>query len=298
VKHLILTLLLILPLKAIEFDSVRVTPRQDDLANSHVPKSWTMETSDDGVAWTPLLSGTFENTTTEKIVSVPKTRARFLRINSLESNQGKMQTALGEVRVFLQGKEYSNADWKASANNEVPVTANLWGPASYAIDGNDQTCWHTTYETGTMKPFPHTLTVDFGVEFREVGTGVELGWDANPETVEGYVVVYGNSPTTMTQTHNAGAAVTTTVPNLAPGEWFFAVKALAGTAESELSTMAVATLLPFAAPPVTIPAPKKMRVVVIETSSNLTEWEPLAFVPLITDAPTRFIRTHISDITP
>lgn len=43
-------------------------------------------------------------------------------------------------------------------------------------------------------------------------------------------------------------------------------------------------------------APGKLRVVKIETSANLTEWEPIAFVPLDDGSAVRFIRAGITEI--
>jgi hypothetical protein len=52
--------------------------------------------------------------------------------------------------------------------------------------------------------------------------------------------------------------------------------------------------------PVTIPAiptkPGAVEVVEIEVSANMTDWEPVALVPLKTDDPARFIRTRIVTI--
>lgn len=290
---------LALAASALEFDSVRITPRQDDLANAQVPKRWTLETSNEGLVWTPLLAGSFDNTTSEKILTVPKTRSRYLRFSSLESHVGKDQSAIAEIGVALKGKEYSKYDWKATANNELPATTALYGPASFAVDGDPQTCWHTTYAPGSTSPFPHVLTVDFGAEFKQPGNMIELSWDANPEAVTGYIINYGNQPDTMTQALPVGVATTTAVRNLPPGEWYFAIKAQVDALESESSTMVAATLLPPpVGPPAPVPAPKKMRVVRIETSSNLTDWEPLAFVPLHTASDTRFVRAGITEITP
>lgn len=297
-KLLLVFLALILPLTAIEFDSIHIMPRQDDKNNTNVPKSWTMETSKDGVAWTLLAAGSFDNTTTEKISPGAPTKARFLRFSSLTSHINQLQTCLAEIRVFYQGKEYSNADWKAASNNELPATDKLYGPASFAIDGNDQTCWHTLHLASEMKPFPHTITIDFGEDIKRQGNAIELAWDANPETsVINYVVNYGNSPSTMTQTHGASNAITTTVANLPPGEWFFTVKAMTLNGESEPSTMAHATLQPPTPEPIPVPKPKGLRVVTIETSSNLTDWEPIAYVPLLTDAPARFVRAGLTTIS-
>jgi hypothetical protein len=53
--------------------------------------------------------------------------------------------------------------------------------------------------------------------------------------------------------------------------------------------------------PLTVPAvptkPGAVEVVEIEVSSNLTDWEPVAFVTLKTDDPARFIRTRIITVT-
>lgn len=54
--------------------------------------------------------------------------------------------------------------------------------------------------------------------------------------------------------------------------------------------------------PVTVPVkpsnPGTVEVVEIEVSANMTEWQPIALVPLKTDAPARFIRTRITTVTP
>lgn len=41
-----------------------------------------------------------------------------------------------------------------------------------------------------------------------------------------------------------------------------------------------------------------MKMVEIQTSSNLKDWQPLAYVPLVTSSPARFIRAGITEITP
>jgi hypothetical protein len=52
--------------------------------------------------------------------------------------------------------------------------------------------------------------------------------------------------------------------------------------------------------PVTVPVkpskPGEVEVVEIEVSANMTDWEPVALVPLKTDDPARFIRTRIVTI--
>jgi hypothetical protein len=70
----------------------------------------------------------------------------------------------------------------------------------------------------------------------------------------------------------------------------FVVTAYNGTFESEPSD------------PVTVPVkpskPGAVEVVEIEVSANMTDWEPVALVPLKTDDPARFIRTRIITVTP
>lgn len=54
--------------------------------------------------------------------------------------------------------------------------------------------------------------------------------------------------------------------------------------------------------PVTVPVkpskPGAVEVVEIEVSANNTDWEPVALVPLKTEAHARFIRTRITTVTP
>ena len=154
---------------------------------------------------------------------------------------------------------------------------------------------------GETLPFPHIITIDFGSDaISSDADKMTLEWEPNPPVVDEYVLNYGKQPDQMASTLSVpGNVKTATVPSLTPGEWFFTVGAKIGLAQSEPSKMAVGVIAPKApAPPVVIPAPKKLRVVRIEASANLNDWEPIAFVPLLTDEPKRFVRASTTDIQP
>ena len=297
-KTILIIAALITSALALEFDTVRILPRQDNPTAAHIPKRWTLESSQDAIAWAPLKEGAFDSTLTEKLITVPQTRARYIRFTSLESHSVQPLTALAEIGVFFKGKEYSTLEWKATSGNEVGITDNLWGPASYAIDDTPETCWHTRYMDGETLPFPHVITIDFGADVVSSDADkMHLEWEPNPPVVDEYVLNYGKQPDHMTSTLSVpGNVKTATVPSLTPGEWFFTVSAKIEASQSESSKMAVGVIA-TPAPPAVIPRPKGLRVVRIEASANLKDWEPVAFVPLMTDAPARFVRASITDIS-
>lgn len=56
-------------------------------------------------------------------------------------------------------------EWKIlSASSEEPDT----GFAHFAIDGNPDTCWHTSYTNG-LPGFPHSIAVDMGTRMKFTG---------------------------------------------------------------------------------------------------------------------------------
>ena len=60
--------------------------------------------------------------------------------------------------------EYSRENWATSACSEMNPPSGNDGPASYAIDGNESTLWHTNYRGGDTHSGNHWLSVDFGEE--------------------------------------------------------------------------------------------------------------------------------------
>jgi hypothetical protein len=120
---------------------------------------------------------------------------------------------------------------------------------------------------------------------------VGLKWNPNPETdIANYRVSWGIVPGEHTQSLDAGNNVRATVPNLVPGtKYYFVVQAInAEGLESEKSDE-VSYVVPK--PPA---KPTGLEVVVIEGSAdNLTDWKPIAWVPLKTEDRTRFLRAGI-----
>jgi hypothetical protein len=112
-------------------------------------------------------------------------------------------------------------------------------------------------------------------------------WDAHPDATVREFRVYRitGAVRELLATSPVSAAVIETGPGTV-----IAVTAFNG-AESALSD------------PVTIPAaiqppqpPTGLRVVEIQTSSNLTDWDTIAYVPLHDDSPQRFVRAHLTTI--
>lgn len=60
--------------------------------------------------------------------------------------------------------EYNRENWEASACSEMNPPSGNDGPASYAIDGNEATLWHTNYNGADNHSGKHWLAVDFGEE--------------------------------------------------------------------------------------------------------------------------------------
>lgn len=122
---------------------------------------------------------------------------------------------------------------------------------------------------------------------------LQLSWDKNPEPEPiTYQVVYGRTKEAMTETLPPTDKLVIQTPELASGTWIFGVVAIGETgARSEMSDTVTYE--------VKLSPPTKLRVVEIQTSSNLKEWKTIALVPQSPDqSPTEFVRARISAVTP
>lgn len=78
-------------------------------------------------------------------------------------NSGKRPPTSPGARRFPLIK--GQGEWKIlSASSEEPDT----GFAHFAIDGNPDTCWHTSYTNG-LPGFPHSIAVDMGTRMEFTG---------------------------------------------------------------------------------------------------------------------------------
>ena len=76
---------------------------------------------------------------------------------------GKVPSTSPGERKFPLVK--GQGEWKIlSASSEEPDT----GFAHFAIDGNPDTCWHTSYTNG-LPGFPHSIAVDMGTRMKFTG---------------------------------------------------------------------------------------------------------------------------------
>ena len=119
---------------------------------------------------------------------------------------------------------------------------------------------------------------------------VTIAWDANPpeENVSGYRVHYGTVSRTYTEVVDV-ANVTTIALQLDPGVYFLNVLAYNAAGDSDFPEELVVTMP--GAPPT---PPKGLRVVEIQTSSNLRDWSPVAWVPA--GDPPVFLRAVTKEI--
>lgn len=81
--------------------------------------------------------------------------------------QNRENVVLQRVQSFKNSFPFvkGQGEWKIlSASSEEPDT----GFAHFAIDGNPDTCWHTSYTNG-LPGFPHSIAVDMGTRMKFTG---------------------------------------------------------------------------------------------------------------------------------
>ena len=228
----LLTLLAIIGLlsaiaRAVEFNGVKILPRQDHPTRIH---DYRIEVSTDSTTWTKIATGTLDDTADEKTISITKQSATLIRITAITGSDD-VGAAIGEISLTLAGVPLDRTEWAASADSEAPEAGLPYGPASYAIDGNPVTCWHTSFPNG-IGPLPHSITIDtLGVIH---GDSIILVWDANPELyIGGYSIAYGRDPAMLDKFMVLGKVTEATLTGLAPGVWYFAARAKNGETGAE-----------------------------------------------------------------
>ncbi len=119
----------------------------------------------------------------------------------------------------------------------------------------------------------------------------KLEWSANPptENITGYRVyrIVGDQQTKIADIAAPTTAIVSTTIEAIAGD-VIVVTAINAYGESVISDPAIIQLPPS--------KPLGLRVVEIQTSDNLKEWDTLAYVPLKDQSPKRFVRASITEI--
>lgn len=143
-------------------NGISYLPRQDGSLNGSIGRH-TVQLSIDGQNWaTPVLTGIYFNDKTLKKSFFASTPARFVRISvqTAASGSGTSLTSAAEFRVLsAPNLALPRDNWVITADSQE------LGPPYFsgknAIDGSQNTYWHTQYSDGAA-PLPHTFLIDMG----------------------------------------------------------------------------------------------------------------------------------------
>jgi len=104
-------------------------------------------------------------------IAFPATKARYLALQALSSQNGDEFTTLAELDALdAGGKGIPRTGWKiVYADSEENFAEG--DPADNAIDGKPDTFWHTLW-SAPHPSHPHTLVIDLGAE--QTLSGVRL----------------------------------------------------------------------------------------------------------------------------
>ena len=159
---------------AYSIDGFRYLPRQDGGVNGRIGQ-YEFYVSSDGVIWgTPVATGVFANSATEKVVPFSATSGRFIKLRALSEVNGKAWTSMAELNITGRSAGIQPPDGIIkSASQLIPKTG--WsityvdsqeligenGAAVNALDGSTATFWHTQWLSNNTPP-PHEIQIDLG----------------------------------------------------------------------------------------------------------------------------------------
>ncbi|BBO82741.1 hypothetical protein DSCO28_33070 [Desulfosarcina ovata subsp. sediminis] len=151
----------------------RYLPRQDGNVNGTVAE-YAFYVSQDGQTWqTAVATGCFDGDQTEKEVLFQETIGRYVLFEALSEINGQAWTSMAEFNIL--GEAVSSTSSTLISQSQMTVISvdseELDGgdySADYAIDGLEDTFWHTEWYYSTPNP-PHQIVIDLGGEFNVQG---------------------------------------------------------------------------------------------------------------------------------
>jgi beta-galactosidase len=112
-------------------------------------------------AATPVKEGRLADDSAAQDVTFASTKARYLCLQALSSQNGDDFTTLAELDALdAAGKPLSRAGWKVLYVDSEETTAEP-DLAENALDGHTDTFWHSLWSE-SHPGHPHTLVIDFG----------------------------------------------------------------------------------------------------------------------------------------
>jgi hypothetical protein len=168
-----------------------------------------------------------------------------------------------------------------------------------AIDGKTDTFWHTVWKEGKeQKPLPHWIEIDMNSVETINSFSHTPRQDQYNNTIGKYEFYTSLDAITWDKVSEgeflAGKQTTNVSFPLKKARYFKLVglSELGGGQSMSIAEISVNIIHDVILPS----APKKLRVVEIQTSNNLIDWESIAFIPLKDSSLKKFVRAGITEI--
>lgn len=174
--------------------------------------------------------------------------------------------------------------------------------AELAIDGDANTFWHTSWREGQpQKPGPHEIQIDMGaVKLLSGFTYLPRQDEYSGSNVRAYDFHLSLDGTSWGEPVASGEIAQgkqlTTITFLPRSARYFRLIAKSNHDGTQSASIAELNVIEATAPapPAT---PKGLRVVEIQTSSNLADWKTIAMIPQDPgNTPAEFVRARLSTI--
>lgn len=141
-----------------EITGIKLVNRNNN-NSAYRPADITVEQSDDGETWETVVDAEplFDTATPTLALSKSLTK-KYIRLSFSASQTGSNYLALAEIYFYGNAvsteKVATTLSYVACSDEE---TTSETAPASYAVDGNTATFWHSRYNTTTN--YPHSITL-------------------------------------------------------------------------------------------------------------------------------------------